>query len=156
MAFSICPFYKLRLSRGIPEQREPPVRNHDAAVSASEALFPFVIVMLSFDELRISFCPESTFVRVNDLVPFFKMAKLFPGVTQHLVQCTVRKNRAAIDIEEANPNLGILEDRAEELLTCLHAIVDILLHGSSPKNDASPGRKPVATGNNHRFERIDS
>jgi len=80
MAFSICPFYKLRLSRGIPEQREPPVRNHDAAVSGSEALFPFVIVMLPLDELRISFRPERTFM-VNDLVPFFKKMAQFAFIS---------------------------------------------------------------------------
>ena len=85
--------------------------------------------MLPLDELGISFPAGSTFIRVNDLVPFFKVAQLFRGVTQHLVQCAVRKNRAAIDIEEADPDLGILEDRAEELLARLHAIFDILVHG---------------------------
>src|SRR6266566_2025246 len=125
--------YVLRLSRGIPEQRKPPIRNDHAAVSANEALFPFVIVMLSLDEIRISFRSESTFIRVNDLVPFFKVAQLFRGITQHLVQCAVRKNRAAIDIEEADPDLGILEDRAEELLARLHAIFDILVHGLTPE-----------------------
>jgi hypothetical protein len=44
-----------------------------------------------------------------------------------------QKNRAAIDIEEADPDLGILKDRAEELLARLHAIGDILLHGLSPE-----------------------
>jgi hypothetical protein len=64
---------------------------------------------------------------------FSKWLSSSRGVTQHLVQCAVRKNRAAIDIEEADPDLGILEDRAEELLARLHAIFDILVHGLTLK-----------------------
>src|ERR1700722_19750530 len=102
--------------RGVSEQRETPVRNYYAAASATETLFPIVIGTLPMNELGRSFRPDSAFIWVNNRVPSFKVAKLFPGVPQHLVQCPVRKNCAAIDLEETDSDLGILEDRAEELL----------------------------------------
>ena len=52
----------------------------------NEALFPFVLFTLSLDEFGISFRPGSTFVRVNNLVPFFQVAQFFFGVAQHLLE----------------------------------------------------------------------
>ena len=50
---------------------------------------------------------------MDDLVPFFNVTQLFGGVTQHLMHRAVRKHCVAIDIEKADANLGVLENRAE-------------------------------------------
>jgi hypothetical protein len=70
-------------------------------------------------------------IRVNDLIPFFQGAQFFSAVTQHLVQCAVREYRATFDIEEADTDLGILENGTEELLARLRAVLHTVAHGSS-------------------------
>ena len=76
----------------------------------NEALFPFILLTLPLDEFGVSFPPESTFIRMNKLVPFFQAAQFLFGITQHLLEGVVRENRTAKNIEEADPDLGILEN----------------------------------------------
>ena len=104
------------LARSVAEQSEPRVRNDDAAIAANEALFPFVSVTLSLEEGRISFLPEGAFVRVNDLVPILQAAQFLLAITQHLLECAVGENRMTINTEEADSDLGILEDRTKKLV----------------------------------------
>src|SRR6516164_873133 len=59
----------LGLTLGIPDQREPSVRNDDATVAANEALLPFVPVAPSLEEVRISPRARSALIRMNNLVP---------------------------------------------------------------------------------------
>src|SRR5215469_9717409 len=76
----------LRLAVSIPNQPEPPVANHDAAITANEALLVFVCVSLPLDELRISPRTRETFILRNNLIPLFQASKLFSGVTQHFLE----------------------------------------------------------------------
>jgi hypothetical protein len=103
----------LRLAVCVPEQLKLRVGNDAAAVTPNEALFTFVGVHRPLDEFRISLRPDNAFIWMDDLVPFFNVTQLFGGVAQHLMHRAVRKHCAAIDIEKADANLGILENRAE-------------------------------------------
>ena len=106
----------MRLSGCIPNHREPGVCNDDAPVAVNEALFPLVRFAIALHEFGVSLCTGNSFIGMNDLVPFFQPAQFFLAVTQHLLQCPVCENRVAINIEETNPDLIVLENGAEKLL----------------------------------------
>src|SRR6516225_6168970 len=120
----ILAHHALRLSPFVPQQREPAVPKDDAAIAANEALFPFVLLALPLKECRKSCRAGGTLLRVNNGVPLLQAAQFFLGVTQHLLQCAVAGEIPAINPEEADPNLGVLENRSKELLACLLILLD--------------------------------
>src|SRR5215470_8635708 len=60
---------------------------------------------------------------MNDLIPFLQFCQFTLVVTQHFLECAVCEHRMAIDVEEANPDLAVFEDRTKELLTRLQSLV---------------------------------
>src|SRR5215469_15354488 len=67
----------------------------------------------------------------NDLVPLLRAAQFFRGVTQHLLQRAVRDKFLFINLEVADPDLGILENRPEELLAFLQLFLGPLAVGDA-------------------------
>src|SRR5215469_3555255 len=60
---------------------------------------------------------------MNDLIPFLQFSQFALVVAQHFLECAVCEHRMAIDVEEANPDLAVFEDRTKELLTRLQSLV---------------------------------
>ena len=102
-------------SSGVPEQSEPRTGKDVTAVTVNELLHPFIMVTLPLLELRISLCRSGAIVSVNDLVPILEVAQFFFAVAQHLLKGAVGEGLSTFNAEKADPDLGIVKYRAEEL-----------------------------------------
>ncbi len=114
----------LRSALRVPEQKKSHACDDDTAVPANQALFPLILFAFPMDQLSISFRARGALIRMRNLVPPLQAAKLFLGVTQHLLQRTVGENFPCGNPVEADPNLCILENRTEEPITCLLLLFD--------------------------------
>jgi hypothetical protein len=112
------------LSRGVPNHFAFSVRNDQAAVTPNEALLPFVIVTLPLDKFREPICTGSAIIGVNNFIPLLGAAQFFRAVAEDFMRGTIREVFACMDIEDSNADLGILENRAKELLACVPILLD--------------------------------
>ena len=92
-------------------------------VAANDSLLPSITVSLTGNELCISPGSRDQFLRVYDEVPFLERTQVFPGATQHLVQCVVRVKLPRCSIKNTDADLGVLENRTEQLLACLQNVL---------------------------------
>jgi hypothetical protein len=112
------------LSCGVPNHFAFAVRNDQAAVTPNEALLPFVIITLPLDKFREPLCTGGAVIGVNNFIPLLGAAQFFLAVAEDFMHGTIREVFACVDIEDSNSDLGILKNRAEELLVCLPILLD--------------------------------
>jgi hypothetical protein len=59
----------LRISSGVPDDREGAVCNDDPSIAANEVLLPLVVVVFACDEFRVALCTGGTLVGVDESGP---------------------------------------------------------------------------------------
>src|SRR5215471_14933588 len=112
------------LSCAVPNYFAFAVRDDEPAVTANEALLPFIIITLPLDKFREPFCARDAVIGVTNFIPLLSAAQFFLAVTEDFMRGTIREVFACLDIEDSNSDLGILENRTEELLVCLPILLD--------------------------------
>jgi hypothetical protein len=115
---------ELGLSCGVPNQFAFAVRNDEAAVAPNQTLLPFVVITLPLDKFREPLCTGSAVIGVNNFIPLLGAAQFFRAVTEDFMRGTIREVFTCVDIEDSNSDLGILENRTEELVVCLPVLLD--------------------------------
>src|SRR5215469_6305186 len=116
----------LWLTTRVPEQLEPAVPEKHVPISANEVLLVFILLAFPLDEFRIALSAGFPFLLWNNFVPLPQPAQLFSAVAQHLVKCAVGEMFPAVNLEDADPDLGALKDRAKELLTFSQFLLSLL------------------------------
>jgi len=114
----------LWLSLGVPNHRKPSSRGDNLPVTPDETLRIFVRIALSLKKFRIARCATVSFIWVHYLVPILHGAQVLMRAAQHFLQRFIGVELPGWNIENADPYLGVLEDRAEEPLARLLIFLD--------------------------------
>src|SRR5215469_14885828 len=101
---------------GVPDQRIPSGLCNDLAISPDEALRKFIGIVQTLDEITIPRRPCGAVIWVNNFVPLLYATQVILAVAQNLGLCTVRQVLTSLDVQNSDPNLGVLENCPEELL----------------------------------------